>query len=109
VDAEVKPPPNVLLSGVNGSTAYGLATEDSDVDRIGRHAAPTSQFHGLHLPIGKAATWVGTKPDATFHEAGNVGRGTVQELPPAEAAADKNGGKTDESHRRPGRRSAGVG
>jgi len=72
LDAEIKPPPNVLLAGINGSTAYGLATEDSDVDRIGCYAAPTSQFHGLHLPIGKAATWVSTKPDATYHEAGKL-------------------------------------
>jgi len=70
--AEIKPPPNVLLAGINGSTAYGLATEDSDVDRIGCYAAPTSQFHGLHLPVGKAATWVSTKPDATYHEAGKL-------------------------------------
>jgi hypothetical protein len=72
VDDEVKPPPNVLLAGINGSSAYGLATEDSDVDRIGCYAAPTSQFHGLHLPIGKGATWVSTKPDVTFHEAGKL-------------------------------------
>jgi predicted nucleotidyltransferase len=71
-DDEIKPPPNVLLAGINGSTAYGLATEDSDVDRIGCYAAPTSQFHGLHLPIGKAATWVSTKPDAVYHEAGKL-------------------------------------
>lgn len=69
---EIKPPPNVLLAGINGSTAYGLATEDSDVDRIGCYAAPTSQLHGLHLPIGKAASWVSTKPDATYHEAGKL-------------------------------------
>jgi uncharacterized protein len=73
-DAELNPPPNVLLAGINGSTAYGLATEDSDVDRIGCYAAPTSQFHGLHLPIGKAATWVSVKPDATYHEAGKLAR-----------------------------------
>lgn len=73
-DADVKlsPPPNVLLAGINGSTAYGLATEDSDVDRIGVFAAPTSAFHGLHLPVGKGATWVSTKPDATYHEAGKL-------------------------------------
>lgn len=71
-ETEIKPPPNVLLAGINGSTAYGLATEDSDVDRIGCYAAPTSQFHGLHLPIGKGATWVSTKPDATYHEAGKL-------------------------------------
>jgi predicted nucleotidyltransferase len=74
VDTEVKPPPNVLLAGINGSTAYGLATEDSDVDRIGCYAAPTSEFHGLHLPIGKGATWVSTKPDATYHEAGKLAK-----------------------------------
>jgi uncharacterized protein len=85
-DAEISPPPNVLLAGVNGSTAYGLATEDSDVDRIGCYAAPTSQFHGLHLPIGKAATWVSTKPDAVYHEAGKLaslllkGNPTVTEI-----------------------------
>lgn len=71
-NADLKPPPNVLLAGINGSTAYGLATEDSDVDRIGCFAAPTSAFHGLHPPVGKSATWVSTKPDATFHEAGKL-------------------------------------
>lgn len=29
MDAEIKPPPNVLLAGINGSTAYGLATPES--------------------------------------------------------------------------------
>jgi uncharacterized protein len=83
---EVKPPANVLLAGINGSTAYGLATADSDVDRIGCYAAPTTQFHGLHLPVGKAATWVSTKPDATYHEAGKLaalllkGNPTVMEI-----------------------------
>ena len=86
MDAEIKPPPNVLLAGINGSTAYGLATEDSDVDRIGCYAAPTTAFHGLHPPYGKSATWVSTKPDATFHEAGKLaslllkGNPTVTEL-----------------------------
>jgi hypothetical protein len=86
MDAEINPPPNVLLAGVNGSTAYGLATEDSDVDRIGCYAAPTVAFHGLHLPVGKAATWVSTKPDATYHEAGKLaalllkGNPTVTEI-----------------------------
>lgn len=85
-DPEIKPPPNVLLAGINGSTAYGLATEDSDVDRIGCYAAPTSAFHGLHLPIGTSATWVSTKPDATYHEAGKLaalllkGNPTVTEI-----------------------------
>ncbi|MEU5884857.1 nucleotidyltransferase domain-containing protein [Spirillospora sp. NPDC047279] len=61
---------NVLLSGIVGSTAYGLATPESDVDRLGVYAAPTREFHGLHLPIGKKASKVGTDPDVTLHEAG---------------------------------------
>jgi predicted nucleotidyltransferase len=72
MDAEIKPPPNVLLAGIVGSTAYGLAHEDSDIDRIGAYAAPTIAFHGLHPPLGKAATWVSSKPDATFHEAAKL-------------------------------------
>jgi len=60
---------NVLLSGIVGSTAYGLDGPDSDVDRLGVYAAPTSAFHGLHLPIDKAATVVTNKPDSTMHEA----------------------------------------
>jgi hypothetical protein len=61
---------NVLLAGIVGSTAYGLATPESDVDRLGLYAAPTVQFHGLHPPIGKKASKVSTDPDVTFHEAG---------------------------------------
>ena len=88
MDDEVKltPPPNVLLAGINGSTAYGLATEDSDVDRIGCYAAPTAAFHGLHPPLGKGASWVSSKPDATYHEAGKLaslllkGNPTVTEI-----------------------------
>lgn len=64
-------PGTVLLSGIVGSTAYGLAGPDSDVDRLGCYAAPTAAFHGLDLPIDKAAT-VSRKapdPDHTLHEA----------------------------------------
>ena len=64
---EVSIPPNVLLSGIVGSTAYGLATEDSDVDRLGVFAAPTERLVGLHPPQPSV---VSSKPDATFHEAG---------------------------------------
>ena len=77
---------NVLLSGVVGSTAYGLATEDSDVDRLGVFAAPTIQFHGLHPPVGKAASIVRNDPAVTLHEAGKLaslclgGNPTVTEL-----------------------------
>ena len=57
---------NVLLSGIVGSIAYGLATEDSDVDRLGVYAAPTRKILGLHPP---KESIVSTKPDITFHEA----------------------------------------
>lgn len=57
---------NVLLSGIVGSTAYGLAREGSDVDRLGMFAAPTEDLHGLHAPKDSHVT---THPDRTLHEA----------------------------------------
>jgi len=59
-------PPHVLLAGIVGSTAYGLAGPDSDIDRLGMFAAPTVAFHGLHQP---RESIVSTHPDVTFHEA----------------------------------------
>lgn len=56
----------VLLQGIVGSTAYGFATENSDVDRLGMFAAPTELFFGLGRP---AETHVTTAPDNTWHEA----------------------------------------
>lgn len=76
----------VLLSGIVGSTAYGLAGPDSDVDRLGVYAAPTIAFHGLHPPVGKDASIVKNNPDITMHEAGKLaklclgGNPTVMEL-----------------------------
>ena len=55
-----------LLVGVVGSTAYGLAGPNSDLDRLGVFAAPAAAFHGLNFP---KETHVTVKPDATFHEA----------------------------------------
>ncbi|MGW1255483.1 nucleotidyltransferase domain-containing protein [Streptomyces sp. NPDC002513] len=57
---------HVLLSGIVGSTAYGLAREGSDVDRLGLFAVPTEQLHGLHRPKESHVT---TAPDHTLHEA----------------------------------------
>lgn len=74
---------NILLSGIVGSTAYGLAHEDSDVDRLGMFAAPTEQLHGLHQP---KESHVSTAPDRTLHEAAKWcrlalgGNPTVMEL-----------------------------
>jgi len=58
--------PNVLLSGIVGSTAYGLAGPDSDIDRLGVFATPTASLHGLTPPDESI---VSSKPDVTFHEA----------------------------------------
>jgi predicted nucleotidyltransferase len=74
---------NVLLSGIVGSTAYGLAHEGSDVDRLGLFAAPTEALHGLHPP---KESHVSTAPDRTLHEAAKWcrlalgGNPTVMEL-----------------------------
>ncbi|WP_432158317.1 MULTISPECIES: nucleotidyltransferase domain-containing protein [unclassified Streptomyces] len=74
---------NVLLSGVVGSTAYGLAHEGSDVDRLGVFAAPTEELHGLRAP---KESHVSTAPDRTLHEAAKWcrlalgGNPTVMEL-----------------------------
>ncbi|MFI7500094.1 DNA polymerase beta superfamily protein [Streptomyces sp. NPDC049687] len=74
---------NILLSGVVGSTAYGLAHEGSDVDRLGLFAAPTEELHGLHTP---KESHVSTAPDLTLHEAAKWcrlalgGNPTVMEL-----------------------------
>ncbi|OIJ92654.1 nucleotidyltransferase domain-containing protein [Streptomyces colonosanans] len=74
---------NVLLSGIVGSTAYGLAHEGSDVDRLGMFAAPTEELHGLRRP---KESHVSTAPDHTLHEAAKWcrlalgGNPTVMEL-----------------------------
>ncbi|MEY9876939.1 putative nucleotidyltransferase [Streptacidiphilus sp. MAP12-33] len=56
----------VLLEGVVGSTAYGLAHAGSDVDRLGVFAVPTERLFGLHRP---GESMVTTAPDRTLHEA----------------------------------------
>ncbi|TDC39546.1 nucleotidyltransferase [Micromonospora sp. 15K316] len=57
---------HLLLSGIVGSVAYGLAGPGSDTDRIGVFAAPTIAFHGLRPPRESVVT---TDPDVTLHEA----------------------------------------
>ncbi|GAB7105675.1 hypothetical protein JCM4814A_39890 [Streptomyces phaeofaciens JCM 4814] len=57
---------NILLSGIVGSTAYGLAHPGSDVDRLGMFATPTDELHGLRRPQDSHVT---TAPDRTLHEA----------------------------------------
>ncbi|WP_428964137.1 DNA polymerase beta superfamily protein [Micromonospora fluostatini] len=78
--------PNLLLCGIVGSTAYGLAGTDSDVDRLGVYAAPTVAFHGLTPPTGREASIVRHDPDVTYHEAAKAatlllaGNPTVTEI-----------------------------
>lgn len=62
---------HVLLSGIVGSTAYGLAHAGSDLDRLGVFATPTEELHGLHRP---AESHVTTAPDRTLHEAAKWSR-----------------------------------
>ena len=64
-------PGTVLLAGIVGSTAYGLAGPGSDVDRLGVFAAPTLSLLGLDAP---ALSRVSTEPDVTMHEAGKAAR-----------------------------------
>lgn len=56
----------VLLSGIVGSTAYGLAHEGSDIDRLGIFAYSTEELLGLSEPPD---TIVARAPDITMHEA----------------------------------------
>lgn len=62
---------HLVLAGIVGSVAYGLAGPSSDVDRLGVFAAPTVAFHGLHPPKESVVT---TDPDVTLHEAGKFAR-----------------------------------
>lgn len=57
---------HVLLSGIVGSTVYGLAGPDSDVDRLGVFAYPTLDLLGL----GELRQTLDThEPDVAMHEA----------------------------------------
>ena len=55
----------VLLKGIVGSTAYGLAHSGSDVDYLGVFAASTEEIIGLHPPKESRVTH---DPDMTLHE-----------------------------------------
>jgi predicted nucleotidyltransferase len=59
----------LLLSGIVGSTAYGLDRPGSDVDRLGVFAASTIELCGLDW-TPRRDTVVTTKPDSTLHEVG---------------------------------------
>lgn len=64
----------VILEGIVGSTAYGLATPESDIDKLGIYVEPTDSFHGLKLFTEKDFSMVTTSPDRTLHEVGKFCR-----------------------------------
>ncbi len=57
----------ILLQGIVGSTAYGLAGPESDIDRLGIFVRPTIELVGMVVPD---ETIVHTNPDVMLHEAG---------------------------------------
>ena len=59
----------MLLSGIVGSTAYGLAGPGSDVDRLGMFALPTLELVGIGKP---RMSIVEKNPDVAWHEAGKA-------------------------------------
>lgn len=78
-------PNNIVLEGVTGSTAYGLATENSDVDIKGVYLLPTKKILSIGFNPEKT-TKDGNDPDWVYHEVGKFmklvisGNPTVTEL-----------------------------
>lgn len=78
-------PSNIILEGVTGSTAYGLATENSDVDIKGIYLLPTKEVLSLNFNHQKT-TIDHVNPDFVYHEVGKFmklvvsGNPTVTEL-----------------------------
>lgn len=67
----------IIFEAIVGSTAYGLATENSDVDQLGVYVMPTEELHGLKLYTERDFTVVKERPedqDRTFHEVGKFAR-----------------------------------
>lgn len=62
---EISPKHSIVLEGVVGSTAYGLATPESDLDYLGVMMAENNSFFRLDRP---KETVVYSDPDATYHE-----------------------------------------
>lgn len=62
-------PDNIILEGLCGSNAYGLATETSDEDWKGVFVAPSELMLGLKR-YRPSMTYNHTEPDWTYHEVG---------------------------------------
>ncbi|GLY32116.1 nucleotidyltransferase domain-containing protein [Kineosporia sp. NBRC 101731] len=61
----------LILSGVVGSTAYGLAREGSDIDRMGVFVAPTLDVAGLDWHPHRESR-ASHDPDVAMHEIGKT-------------------------------------
>jgi predicted nucleotidyltransferase len=74
---------NILLEGIVGSQAYGLATPESDIDYMGVYVEPRETFLGLHPVLEKDLTVHKTSDDkdTTFHEVGKFMRLALKSNP----------------------------
>ncbi len=76
----------LLLLGVTGSTAYGLAGPDSDVDRLGIYTVPTERVLGFGYVANDASRVWNNPSDVQLHDIGKYlrlvlnGNPTVTEL-----------------------------
>lgn len=61
---------NWVLSGIVGSTAYGLAGPNSDKDYLGVYVADLDRVLGLEGPQAVQDSRVNKDPDTTWHELG---------------------------------------
>lgn len=59
----------LLALGVTGSTAYGLANENSDEDQMGIYIVPTRKLFSFDFNVNKASR-VSNDPDIQMHEIG---------------------------------------
>jgi len=67
----IQPGSKCILQAIAGSHAYGLATPDSDEDRLGVFVVPTETLLGIFQP---AETVDRRDPDICFHEVGKFVR-----------------------------------
>lgn len=68
----------VILEAIVGSTAYGLATPESDVDKLGVFVLPTAEFSRLDLPKDSDFSRVQHEPDVAYQELGKFCRLALQ-------------------------------
>lgn len=64
---------NVILQGIAGSQAFGLAHADSDIDRVGVFVATTKDLFSLD-PLEETHSFKGPEGDMLYHEAAKFAR-----------------------------------